>query len=349
MGDDKELQVAGMGTMEVPTKEGIKKVHDIYYTPHLKHNFLSVGQMMEKNYKLIFENGTCVIFDKNNSNRVVTTVSMTKNRLFPLKFGENDNVKFANVTIENPSVLWHLRYGHLNFDSLKLLTSQNMVCGLPKVQAPKEEVCKGCALGKHTRSKFPKDAAWRASYPLQLVHLDICGPMQNKSWGGHRYFLTFIDDFSRLCWVYFLQTKDQVFACFQDFKNDSEKQSGFVVKCLRTDNGGEFCSIEFLQFCKNVRIKRQYTASYTPQQNGVVERKNRTIVEMTRSMLQSKELSNMYWAEAIRTSVYILNRCPTYSLDGITPYEGWYGKKPNVKHFQVFGCLAYAHIPDEKR
>jgi len=105
---------------------------------------------------------------------------MKKNRLFPLKFEEQGGAQLANIAIENPSVLWHLRYGHLNYVSLKLLTSQDMIFGLPKVEEHKE-VCEGCALGKDLRKNFPRGEAWRESHPLQLVNSDICGPMQTKS------------------------------------------------------------------------------------------------------------------------------------------------------------------------
>lgn len=121
-GDDKALHVEGKGAMEVHTTEGKNKVNDVYFTPNLKHNLLSVGQIMEKNYKLIFEDNKCIIYDKNHEHRLVTTIPMTKNRLFPLKFGEQ-NTKFDNIAIDDKSWLWHLRNGHLNFASLRLLVS----------------------------------------------------------------------------------------------------------------------------------------------------------------------------------------------------------------------------------
>jgi hypothetical protein len=119
LGDDKALEVVAKGAMEVHTKEGMKSVKDIYYTPQLKHNLLSVGQLCEKNYKVVLENQQCTIYDKNRGNRVVTVVPMSKNRMFPLMFGEHNN-HLANMAYEEKSWLWHLRYGHLNFHSLKL-------------------------------------------------------------------------------------------------------------------------------------------------------------------------------------------------------------------------------------
>ena len=212
IGDNSTLQVEGVGVMEVPTKEGINKVNDIYYIPKLQHNLLSIGQMMENNNMLIFYEGKCVIYDKTRGNKLVKIVPMSENRIFTLKFGGQGDA-LANVYIENKGWLWHLRYGHLNHLSLKLLTSHQMVHGLPKVDECKQ-VCEGCALGKHHRSSFPRFKSWRASYPIQLVHSNICGPMQTKSMGMNSYFLTFIDDYSRMCCIYFLKIKDQAFNCF---------------------------------------------------------------------------------------------------------------------------------------
>jgi hypothetical protein len=146
-----------------------------------------------------------------------------------------------------------------------------------------------------------------------------------------------------------LKTKDEAFDTLKRFKALVENERGCKIKCLRTDRGGEFCSKDFHNYCDMNGIKRQLTTAYTPQQNGVAERKNRTVVEMARSMLQTKGLSNSFWGDVVGTSVYILNRCPTSALDMMTPYEAWYEKKPNVNHFRVFGCVAYVHVVDQKR
>lgn len=191
--------------------------------------------------------------------------------------------------------------------------------------------------------------SWRAKSPLELVHVDICGDMQEPSLGKNLYFLTFIDDYSRHTWVYFLKQKSEAFACFKNFKVVVEKQSGYPIKTLRTDRGGEFTSNEFADFCLKNGIQRQLTAAYTPQHNGVAERKNRTIMEMARSMLQTKNLPNIFWGEAVATTIYILNRSPTKEVPNLTPKEAWSGHKPSVAHLRVFGCLAYVHIPVQKR
>jgi hypothetical protein len=173
--------------------------------------------------------------------------------------------------------------------------------------------------------------------------------MQTPSLNNRKYFIVFVDDYSRMTWVYFIKEKSEAFLIFNKFKNQVEKQSGNYLKILRTNRGGEFLSKEFDSFCADFVILRQLTASYTPQQNGVAERKNRSIVEMAKCMLKAKGLPKIFWAEAVHTAAYLLNRSPTSALQHRTPFEAWHGWKPKVTYFKIFGCIAYAHIPSQKR
>ena len=173
--------------------------------------------------------------------------------------------------------------------------------------------------------------------------------MKHRSLGGAEYFLTFTDDHTRYSWVYMLKTKDQVFECFRNWKALVKKQTRHKLKMLRTDNGGEYTSRQFEQYLKSEGIRHEKTVPKTPEQNGVSERLNRTLVEAARSMLLDANLAKAYWAEAVNTAAYLKNRSPTKALQGKTPFEAWYGKKPNVEHLKVFGCKAYAHIPKDER
>jgi transposase InsO family protein len=190
---------------------------------------------------------------------------------------------------------------------------------------------------------LPKKSLWRASKKLQLVHADICGPISPQSNSGKRYIITFIDDYSRKTWAYFLLHKSEALSIFKKYKVSVEKESGERISCLRTDRGGEFTSSEFNDFCSTHGIKRQLTTAYTPQQNGVAERKNRTIMNMVRSMFSGKELPKQFWAEAVNWSIYVINRSPTTDVPNTTPEEAWSNRKPSVECFRVFGCVAYAH------
>ena len=168
-------------------------------------------------------------------------------------------------------------------------------------------------VGKQHRDTFER-STWRAKKSLELVHSDLCVPMNPTSKGGGRYILTFIDDFSRKVWVYFLKQKDEVFKNFEMFKILVENESENKIKQIRSDNGGEYVNNKFKSFCEYHGIKREMTNRYTPQQNGIVERKNRTLVEMARCMIQSKNLPLFLWAEAVNIASHVLKRSPTSVL-----------------------------------
>ncbi|GKA50384.1 retrovirus-related pol polyprotein from transposon TNT 1-94, partial [Tanacetum coccineum] len=263
-----------------------------------------------------------------------------------VKFGDESKAPVKGK--EDHSWLWHMRYGHLNFGDLKLISSKGIVKGLDKIDHP-NQVCEGCLLGKHARRSFPKEATSRAKEPLQLIHTDLCGPITPPSYSKNLYFMLFIDDYSRKTWVYFLKEKSQAFEVFKKFIAMVEKEKCLKIKSVRSDRGGEFLSKEFNKFCEDNEIRRFLTAPYFPQQNGVVERKNRTILNMVRSMLKSKKMPKEFWVEAVDCAVYLLNRCPSKSLDNNTPQEAWNGLKPTVSHLRVFGSIAYVHVPSQKR
>ena len=345
LGDNKTVQVDGKGTIAICSSTGKKKLlHDVFFVPSLAHNLLSVGQLMNDGLVVVFDAGQCVIRDKKSGLNLVS-VSMTKNRMFPLDVSIVED-KALIVKGGSDSDLWHLRYGHLHLNGLKLLSQKEMVLGLPHIN--KLEFCEGCVLGKHSKKPFPVGKSRRATECLELVHADLCGPMRTESLNGSRYFLLFTDDYTRMSWVYFLTLKSEALDMFKKFKAFVEKQSGCFIKKLRTDNGGEFCSNDFDAFCEELGIYKQLTAPYTPEQNGIAERKNRTIVEMARSMLKARGLPNQFWAEAVATSVYLRNISPTKAVMNQTPYEAWHNVKPLVSHLKVFGCIAYALVKSSR-
>lgn len=168
-------------------------------------------------------------------------------------------------------------------------------------------------MGKQPRKAIPKKSTWRAKEVLELIHSDICGPISPTSTSGLRYILSFIDDCSRKAWVFFLKEKSETFHQFKMFKKRVETETGKVMKCLRTDRGGEYLSQEFTDFCNEQGIRRQLTIAYTPQQNGIAKRKNRTVMNMVRSMLTTRKVPRVFWPEAVSWTFYVLNRCPTHT------------------------------------
>ena len=184
----------------------------------------------------------------------------------------------------------------------------------------------------------------RAQGPLELVHSDVCGKVGEKSLSGGEYFVTFIDDYSRYVWIYILKKKCEVFPCFQKWKASVERMTGHKVKTLRSDNGGEYTSTDFGSYLINEGIRHELTVPHTPEQNGVAERSNRTLMESVCAMLADSKLPHKFWAEALSTAVFLLNRSPTKALQNITPYEACYSRKPDVSCLRIFGCSAYAHV-----
>jgi hypothetical protein len=205
----------------------------------------------------------------------------------------------------NPCELWHRRLGHLNYNAL--LGLQKMVTGMPVFSFEHDSVCRGYALGKNTKKSYPHSNR-KTNGILDLIHSDLCGPMTAPSMNGCLYYIIFIDDCSRKTWNYFLKTKDESFSKFQDFKNLVENQTGRHIRVFRKDNGKEFDSHKYDNLCRAPEIKRELIVPYNPQQNGVVERKNRTICEVTRAMMYDQNLPLSLWVEAASTAVYKIQR-----------------------------------------
>ncbi|CAJ2656651.1 unnamed protein product [Trifolium pratense] len=343
---DNNMSVMGKGSVKLLMNKKMQNINDVYYVPELKSNLISLGQLQETGCAILIQKGSCQIHDPKEG--LVAEVKMSGNRMFQLKPESFDNQTCLKASISDPSWFWHYRFGHLNFNGLRVLQQKEMVKGLPQIETP-SHVCEECLIAKQHRNSFPQESTWRASHVLQLVHSDICGPMNPTSNSNKRYFITFTDDFSRKTWVYFLKEKSEALEMFRKFKARVEKEKNQPIQCLRTDRGGEYTSSEFVNLCESNGIKRQLTAAYTPHQNGVSERRNITIMNMVRSMLTNKNVPKTFWPEAVNWSVHILNRCPTFSVKNMTPEEAWCGHKPAVDHFRVFGSIAYVHVPDQKR
>ena len=177
-----------------------------------------------------------------------------------------------------------------------------------------------------------------------MLHADLCGSITPATMGGNQYFMLIVDDHSRWMWVNVLRSKDQVLPAFTKFKVLVENMRGCSIKILRTDCGGEFLSANFTQLCEEIGIERHYTAPYTLQQNGVVERRNRSIMDMAHSLLKSMNVLGRFWEEAVRHAVYLLNRLSTKAMGSRTPFEAWNGKKLYVGHLRVFGCTTHAKV-----
>ncbi|KAM7489733.1 hypothetical protein LguiB_027217 [Lonicera macranthoides] len=277
IGNGARIAVKGKGTVALEGRTGLKLISDVLYVPKINQNLLSVTQLLEKGYKVLFEDKHCVI--KDTKGIEVFKVQM-KGKSFALDLMKEEQAAVHKE--DNNTILWHKRLGHFHHAALLFMKKNNMVKGLPELEDEPPK-CVACQYGKQTRLPFEQNKPLRAAQKLQLIHTDVGGPMKTPSLNG------------------------------------------------------------------NASIEHQLTAPYTPQQNGVVERKNRTIMEMTRCLLHDKGLPKEFWAEAANTAVFLLNRLPTKALQKRTPFEAWHGYKPQLLNLKTFGCLCFSYIPQVKR
>ena len=228
------------------------------------------------------------------------------------------------------------------------MMKQGAVIGMDKAIVSNTSICEGCIMGKHTREPFRSHVEGRSVEVLQLVHTDV-GESDVASWSGKKYYVTFIDDYSRCVWVYVIDKKSEVYDVFMKWKVLVENQTQHTIKAIRSDRGGEYINSRMREALDNSGIIHQTTMAESPQSNGVAERMNRTLWDQTRAMLYSASLQRQWWAQAILTAAYIHNRLVHSSTDGKTPMELWNGMKPDAAHMRVFGCIRYAHAPHSKR
>ncbi|GJZ74972.1 putative ribonuclease H-like domain-containing protein [Tanacetum coccineum] len=237
------------------------------------------------------------------------------------------------------SVQWHRRMGHVNYKNMNKLVKGNLVRGLPPKLFKNDHTCVACCKGKQHKASYKVITAVSSiSEPLQLLHMDLFGPTSIRSIDHKYYCLVITDDYSRFCWVFFLEHKDETYPILKDFLNLVENQLNKKVKAIRCDNGTEFKNAQIIELCGSKGIKRDYSNARTPQQNGVAERKNRTLIEAARTMLADSKLPTMFWTEAVRTACYVLNRVLVTSPHNKTPYALLTGNIPSVSHFKPFGC-----------
>ncbi|KAL4379963.1 hypothetical protein GQ457_02G041430 [Hibiscus cannabinus] len=321
IGNGEHIAVKGKGTVAITSRSGTKFISDVLYVPGIDQNLLSVGQLVENGFKVKFMEKTCVI--ENATGQKMFEVEM-KGRSFSLNPMQEEQSTF--LAKESTIMMWHKRLGHYHHQGIVKMKSKSMALDLPEFD-DRIMTCKACQFGKQNRKSFPK-TTWRTTCKLQLIHTDISGPQRTPSLAGNRYYAAFIDDFTRMCWIFFLKFKSEIAGAFWKFKRMVENQSGNHIQILWSDNGKEYTSDNFNAFCEEAGIEHQLTAPYSPQQNGVSERRNKYILEMTRCMLHEKNLPKKLWAEATHTAVFLQNRLPTKAVNDQTPYEAWYGRKP---------------------
>ena len=349
LSDGSAAEAIGMGSIvvgvEMRGKATTIRITDVLHVPKLQANLLSVSKLLSKDLKVRFDVNECIV---RGANGEVVAIARREGNLYLMTFKELHGAHSTNL--ENSRAggdsveLWHHRLGHLDVRSIYALQSMVKGINLGKTSPPTTSlVCEACTEGKQYAAKWGNNEEKLATKPLEIVHSGVCGPMRTTSIGGARYFVTFVDDYSRKVWVYTMKCKGEWFERFKEFQALVETQSGHKIKAFRCMSGGDFISKEFEAFLMERGIEN------TPQYIGPAGCAIQSIVAMAKRMLEARKLEKSFWAEAVANAVYTLNRCPTKALTSVTPEEMWSGRRPCVAHMRVFGSVVYAMVPEEKR
>lgn len=334
--------VQGKGTVRLLTCDNgsktIVQLPNTLFVPDLRCSLISVAKITDQGFSVTFEKGMASVKDSHGNTTLVA------NRKGNLYYVEEHCASVSAISERKVDIrLWHERLGHLNAkDLVRILNKSGINVKMTDVSELYD--CDICLKGKMSMLPFPNSNG-PCNEKLRIVHSDVCGPMQHTSINGAKYFVTFIDDCTRWCEVYFLSKKSEVFNTFKIYKNHVENLFGRKITYLHTDNGGEYCNRDFDEFLNREGIARRLTVPGVPQQNAVAERKNRTLIEMARCMLISSGLSPGFWADAVATACHVRNRCPTRSLDGEIPFERWFERPVKVNYFHKFGSKV--HVLDK--
>ncbi|GJX59014.1 retrovirus-related pol polyprotein from transposon TNT 1-94 [Tanacetum coccineum] len=336
-GNDQFAPILGYGDLN----QGNVTIKRVYYVEGLNHNLFSVGQFCDADLEVAFRKSTCFVRDLQGNDL------LTGNRgsdLYTISLQETTSstpICFMAKASPTQAWLWHRRLSHLNFDYITLLSKKDIVTGLPKLKYVKDQLCSSCEMSKAKRSSFKSKAVPSSKGRLNLLHMDLCGPMRVASINGKKYILVIVDDYSRYTWTLFLRSKDETPEVLKDFLTMIQRNLQAQVISVRTDRGTEFLNKTLHAYFKEEGIEHQTSTPRTPEQNGVVERRNRTLVEAARTMLSASKLPLSFWAEAVATACYTQNRSIIISTHGKTAYHIINDRKPSIKHLHIFGCICY--------
>lgn len=322
------IEATTQGNLHLKLENGREiSMKNVWMCDKLLHNLLSVRKLEEKGFQILFKNKEVLIM---KNNEVVLKGQLMENLyVVTLSLSQSFNDTAYATTGD---MLVHRRMGH-------------------SLQFPAPGVCDVCLQGKQARLPFKSILEERkAKRILEVISSDVCGPINPPTYDGKQYYVSFIDHFSHFAVCYLITKKSEVLDKFQEYVKFVEAKFDTKIERIRCDNGGEYSSAKFKNFCLKNGIKCQYTIARNPEQNGVAERYNRTIMEKARCLIFDSKLDKSLWGEAMRTAVFLTNRTPTSTLPkNMTPAEIWYKQKPNMTKIKLFGSIAYNLIPKEDR
>ena len=334
-------------------KEGI--LEGVLYVPELKRNLFSIGLANEKGLSFTTKSGRCEFHHAQGTGPKVLE-GVCHGKLYILSFQVVPSVTEACLVestsfsaVKQDALIWHKRMAHVNPQTMKKMFEGASVSNPPLTSFENfPTVCEGCALGKQHKATYRSDPnKQRSLVPGEFLHADLSGRASIPSLGNSLYYVLIKDDASSFRFVHFVQFKNEAIKFFRKILRVVQRDTGVSVCKFRSDGGKEFCNKFFDELLDTEGIRRDMSTPYTPQQNGYIERDNRTVCEAARSMMVAMNLPEPLWAEAVNNAVHVLNRTINTQTGTKTPFELWYGKKPSIDHYRVFGSIAYI-LTDKK-
>ena len=329
--------------IDVPNGDGCTqlRLHDVLYSPEVGYTLVSVGRLDEAGFTVIFGGGKCIV--RGEDDVEVGVVPRTSTRVYKVEHEEAvANAAEERLTLDK----LHRRMGHISLDAARTLLRDKMVTGVRLEYSPtKNFFCASCVYAKSTRKPAPKvRESERAEVFGGEVHSDLWGKAPVESKGKKLYYITFIDDKTRLTHLYLLRTKDEAPKMYKMYEAWVETQMGAKIKVLSSDRGGEYQGEEFVEYLKSKGTHQNLNVHDAHHQTGVAERRNRIIAERIRALLHASGLPKNLWGEAARHVVWLLNRTSTKAVAGMTPFEAAFGKKPNLKGVREWGEKVWVRV-----
>ncbi|GJZ06638.1 retrovirus-related pol polyprotein from transposon TNT 1-94 [Tanacetum coccineum] len=342
-GNDQIAKIMGYGDYQI----GNITISRVYYVEGLGHNLMSIGQFCDSDLEVAFRKHTCFVCNLEGDDLLSGS---QETNLYTLSMGDmmsSSLICLLSKASKTKSWLWHRRLLHLKFGAINHLAKNGLIRGLPKLKFEKDHLCSACAMGKSKKQSHKPKFEDTNQEKLYLLHMDLCGPMRAASLNRKKYILIIVDDYSRFTWVKFLASKDEASDFIIKFLKMIQVRLNTLVRNIRTDNGTEFVNQTLRSYYESVGISYETSIARSPQQNGVVKRPNRTLVEVARTMLIYAKSPLFLWAEAIATACYTQNRSIIRRRHGKTPYELLHDRKPDLSCLHVFGALCYPNNDSE--
>ena len=342
--DGSTLSAIGRGDVNIDLPLGDKRttvvLKDALYAPKMAFTLISANRIAGAGLAVHFEDRLCRILSPGPQRKVVVEIPQVEG-LYAVATQSKHHANVARTKLTVNEL--HRVLGHVSQTAVKHAVS--LVDGLELDTESNPEFCDTCVKAKATRQTFPQESKNRAKTYGEVIHTDLWGPAQTTSLGGHSYYISFTDDFSRETKLTFLKQKSEALASYKQYEAWLGRQrAGAKVKTVRSDRGGEYLSSEFDKYLQDNGIERQLTVHDSPQSNGVAERLNRTLVEHARAMLLARDLPKFLWAEAVNYATWLKNRLPSHAIPGHTPFDLIHGRRPSLSEAHEFGSPAYVRL-----